>query len=214
MRIKRLVSVLTMLLMVVIAFAEDNYKVSYTSLSIREIDSNDVGLAMNVLPTNESSMFGGNAEITDSKDFEEKRKSHMFEIGYAAGTFDDVKLSGSYGFAFTFLPWKIAPNLYAGVHCSPANLNVGLSDFVSSEIRLGPAIGYYFTPQIFISMPLDLLCNITFDDDDKARTAWGMALAPIVYIGKKGGVFIGPQFSVGFSGYSKVSCGFRAGIYF
>ena len=97
---------------------------------------------------------------------------------------------------------------------SPLNFNYGLSDFNYDEIRLGPAIGYYFTPKIFISMPLDVLCDVYFGDNDETKTAWGIALAPAIYLGKKAGIFIGPQFQVGFSSGSKVSCGFRAGIYF
>lgn len=84
----------------------------------------------------------------------------------------------------------------------------------SDIIKLGPVIGYYFTPKTFISIPLDVLCDVYFDSEDKTKTAWGMSLAPTVYMGSKGGVFVGPQFTIGFSGGSKVSCGFRAGIYF
>lgn len=155
-----------------------------------------------------------NAEVSEASDFESKRKTVVYEITYAAGSFEDVKLSGTYGFSWTMLPWEIAPKLYAGIHFSPLNFNYGLSDFNYDEIRLGPAIGYYFTPKIFISMPLDVLCDVYFSDNDETKTAWGMALAPAVYIGSKAGIFIGPQFTVGFSGDSKVSCGFRAGIYF
>lgn len=153
-------------------------------------------------------------EISESSDFESERKTGMYEITYAAGSFEDVKLSGSYGLSWTLLPWVIAPKLYAGIHFSPLNFNYGLSDLNYDEIRLGPAIGYYFTPKVFISVPLDVLCDVYFDNSDETKTAWGMALAPAIYLGKKAGVFIGPQFQVGFSSGSKVSCGFRMGIYF
>ncbi len=148
--------------------------------------------------------------------FEQDRKEWAFEVSFCASSFEDVKLSGSYGLSWTSLPWKLAPRLYAGYHFSPFNFNFGLVDssMTSDLIKLGPAIGYYFTPKIFISMPLNVLCDVYFDSDDNTKTAWGMSLAPTVYIGSKGGVFIGPQFTVGFSGDSKVSCGFRAGIYF
>lgn len=159
------------------------------------------------------SAFNANNQALDM-DFESQRKTAMYEITYAASSFEDVKLSGSYGLSWTMLPWEIAPKLYAGIHFSPLNFNYGLSDFNYDEIRLGPAIGYYFTSQIFVSMPLDVLCDVYFGDNDETKTAWGLALAPSVYIGRKGGAFLGPQFSIGFSGNSKVSCGFRAGIYF
>lgn len=175
---------------------------------------NIVGLTNNVSANKTQNRDKVDTEISESSDFESERKTGMYEITYAAGSFEDVKLSGTYGFSWTLLPWKIAPKLYAGIHFSPLNFNYGLSDFNYDEIRLGPAIGYYFTPKIFISIPLDVLCDVYFDSNDDTKTAWGMALSPAVYIGSKAGVFIGPQFTVGFSGDSKVSCGFRAGIYF
>ncbi len=151
---------------------------------------------------------------TSEMDFESQRIRWTYEMMYTAGNFEYVKESGSYGIGFTFLPWKIAPKLYAGLHFSPMNYNYGLSDFNYDEIRLGPAIGYYFTPKIFISVPLNVLCNVYFGDGDGGSVSWGMALAPSVYIGSSWGVFIGPQFSVGFSGGSEIACGFRAGLYF
>lgn len=159
------------------------------------------------------SQANANNQASDM-DFESQRKTTMYEITYAASSFEDVKLSGSYGLSWTMLPWEIAPKIYAGIHFSPLNFNYGLSDFNYDEIRFGPAIGYYFTPKLFISMPLDVLCDVYFGDDDETKTSWGLALAPSIYIGSKGGVFLGPQLSIGFSGDSKVSCGFRAGIYF
>lgn len=264
MRFKRLVSTLITALIVVVAYAENNYKVtSSLPLNIREAASSSAnvlgtfnsGSLIEVLsikkgwakvkynggfgfvqaqyieqfvPKNNSDIVGQtnivssetqstknkNTQVSELSDFESERKSGVYEITYAAGSFKDVKLSGTYGFSWTMLPWEIAPKLYTGIHFSPLNFNYGLSDFNYDEIRLGPAIGYYFTPKIFISAPLDVLCDVYFGGNDETKTAWGLALAPAVYIGSKAGVFIGPQFTVGFSGTSKVSCGFRAGIYF
>lgn len=175
-------------------------------------EENEHSSSANDLASNADNMA---LKETSDVDFESQRITGMYEITYSAGSFEDVKLSGAYGFSWTMLPWKIAPKLYVGIHFSPLNLNYGLSDFTYDEIRLGPAIGYYFTPKIFISTPLDVLCDVYFDDNDETKTDWGLALAPSVYIGgSKAGVFIGPQFTVGFSSGSKVSCGFRAGIYF
>ena len=153
-------------------------------------------------------------DVTKVSEFDSERKTCVYELTYSAYSFEDVKLSGTYGFSLTILPWELGPKLYAGVHFSPLNFNFGLSDFNYDEIRVGPAIGYYFTPKIFISMPLDLLCDVNFDERDKTKTDWGMALAPTMYIGSKAGFFIGPQFTIRFSSDSEVSCGFRAGIYF
>lgn len=149
-----------------------------------------------------------------------ERRTTVFEIGYTASSFDDVKMSGSYGFGVTFLPWNITENLYAGLHFSPFSLNFGLvdSDFVTDIIKLGPTIGYYFTPNIFVAMPIAALCYISFKDPEtgksKTKTNWGMAWAPSIYIGKKFGIYAGPYFSMGFKGKTKIDCGFRAGLYF
>lgn len=147
--------------------------------------------------------------------FESERKSSMYEIGYSASSFDDVKFSGSYGFSWTMLPWKVAPQLYAGIHFSPAYFNFGLvdSDYTTDVIKLGPVLGYYFTPKICVMAPLDLMCVVYFEGND-TKTSWGMSLTPSIYIGNKGGVFLGPQFTIGFESGSKFNCGFRAGIYF
>lgn len=148
--------------------------------------------------------------------FELERKNGAFEISYCASTFKDVKQSGSYGMSWTSLPWKIAPRLYIGYHFSPFNFNFGLVDssMTSDVIKLGPAVGYYLTPKTFVAMPLDIICDVYFDSDNKTKTAWGMSLAPTIYVGSKGGIFLGPQFTVGFSEGSEVVCGFRAGVYF
>ncbi|MBQ9649077.1 MAG: hypothetical protein IJV25_01520 [Prevotella sp.] len=144
------------------------------------------------------------------------RKENTYEVGYNAGTFDDVKLSGSYGLSMTALPWEITDNLYAGVHFSPFYFNFGLvdKDAISDMIKLGPAIGYYFTPTIFVAMPIAVACEVYFKDHD-TKTAWGMSWAPSIYAGSnKFGIFAGPMFTISFEGDSKVSTGFRAGLYF
>lgn len=164
----------------------------------------------NIAPNNNS------MSPEDVDPFEAERKNSVYELVYSAASFDDVKLTGSYGISFTILPWKMAPQLYGGIHCSPLNFNYGLvdSDYTSSVVKLGPALGYYFTPKMFLAVPLDLICDIYTNGNDETETAWGMSLAPTVYIGSGGGVFFGPQFTIGFEGDSDISCGFRAGIYF
>lgn len=199
-------------------WAKVKYKDAYGFVLKQYIEQVPNGItekdSLSLLATEYPAVVDNSMLLSSDMDFESLREFGVIEITYAAGSFEDVKLSGSYGISGTILPWRIAPKLYAGVHFSPFNFNFGLSDFISDEIRLGPAIGYYFTPKIFISMPLDVLCAVYFDDNDDTKTSWGMALAPSLYIGNKWGVFLGPQFSIGFSGNSKVSCGFRAGFYF
>ena len=218
---KRFISSLMMSLIVVAALAENNYKETFSSpLNIREAafpDANDRQFVKTVSTKETQSVQSNNTQTPEISDFESERRARVGEFSYDAGLFKEAKLSGSYGLSLTWLPRKIAPRLYAGIHFSPLNFNYGLNDvFDYYAIRLGPAIAYYFTPKIFISMPLSISCQIHIKDgkDDKTTTGWGMKLAPAIYLGNKAGVFFGPQFTFGFSGNSKVSCGFRTGIYF
>ena len=147
---------------------------------------------------------------------EDERNKSTFEVHYSAATFDDVQHSGSYGISYTLLPWKLVSNFYVGMHLSPFNFNFGLvdKDLASDVIKLGPALGYYFTPKIFVAMPIVAMCEVYFKGSN-TKTAWGMSWAPTFYVGSKRiGLFAGPMFSVGFEGDSKVNCGFRAGFYF
>ena len=217
---KRFISSLMMSLIVVAALAENNYKETFSSpLNIREAafpDANDSQFVKTVSTKETQSVQSNNTQTPEISDFESERQACVFEFSYDAGLFKEAKLSGSYGLSLTGWPWKILPRLYAGIHFSPLNFNYGLNGFHCAEIRLGPAIACYFTPKIFISMPLSILCQIHMKDGDydKTTTGWGMKLAPAVYLGNKAGVFFGPQFTFGFSGNSKASCGFRTGIYF
>ena len=215
---KRFISSLMMFLIVVAALAENNYKETFSSpLNIREAaspDANDSQFVKTVSTKETQSVQSNNTQTPEISDFESERVALVGNLSYAAGSFKEAKLSGSYGLSLTVWPWKIAPRLYAGMHVSPFNLNYGLNDYFNyDEVRFGPAVAYYFTPKIFISMPLNVLCQI-YEDDNKTKTGWGMGLAPAVYLGRKVGIFFGPQFTIGFSGNSKVSCGFRTGIYF
>lgn len=156
------------------------------------------------------------AEPVVADDFESRRKAYTFEVGYSAGNFEYVKESGSYGFGFTALPWKIGNRFYGGLHCSPVNFNFGLvpSDYTSSLIMLGPALGYYFSPTTFVMLPIDVLCNVYSDEDDHTKCSWGMSFSPSLYVGEKVGLYVGPMINFSFEGDSKAHCGFRAGIYF
>ncbi len=147
---------------------------------------------------------------------QDDRKAFTIEVGYAASTFDDVKLSGSYGMSLTGLPWQIKNNFYAGYYLSPLNFNFGLvdSDYTSDVIKLGPALGYYFKPTIFVTLPVAALCNVHFHGSD-TQLAWGMEISPTFYVGsKKFGLYAGPMLTVGFTGGTKADFGFKAGIYF
>lgn len=147
--------------------------------------------------------------------FEENRKKQTFELQYSATSFGDAKASGSYGFAYTFLPWKVYDKVYAGIYFSPLNFNFGLvpKDLAGDYIKLGPAISYYITPQIFVSFPIAVDCYI-YDFSNNVRTSWALDFTPAIYVGKEMGLFAGPLLSVPFTKGAKTTCGFRVGLYF
>lgn len=165
----------------------------------------------NLLVDGESNNYNANNE----SDFESQRKWGFVEVGYFASSFDDVKASGHYGVAWSILPWKIADRFYVGAYVSPFNFNYGLvpSDFTTDVIKFGPQIGYYFTPQIAVTLPVNVLCDVYFEGTDTS-TLWGLEFAPTIYVGKKFGIYAGPLANVGFYSGSKFDFGFRAGLYF
>lgn len=85
----------------------------------------------------------------------------------------------------------------------------------------GPQLGYYFTPAVFLAVPLDVVCETMVGSNTKQLeqvgaedTFWGLSLLPSIYIGKKFGVYAGLVLNIPFVDNAEVTCGFRTGIYF
>ncbi len=156
---------------------------------------------------------GSPSEVTNSSKDDWDRSYH--EISYSAISFEEPKLTGFYSYGFTILPSKIAKDFYGGIHLGMIGLNAGLvdSDFMVYQIKVGPAFGYYFTKNAFVTMPIDVVCNVNMDDKASKKTAWGMQVSPAFYYGKKRGVFVGPMWTVSFTGGGS-DLGFRAGFFF
>ena len=145
---------------------------------------------------------------------EVKYKKSYFELSYSATSFDEAKASGCYGISWTMLPWKLAGGLYLGFNLSPFNFNFGLvdSDYTTDVIKFGPALGFHFSRGFMVAVPVDVTCAVGFGDE--TSTAWGMQIAPTLYLGKTFGVYLGPQFSFAFAEGSTTSTGFRVGLFF
>lgn len=151
----------------------------------------------------------------ETDDFEKKRKDKTFELHYSANSFEHAKMTGSYGFSFMLLPWKLYEKVYAGVYISPLNFNFGLvpSKSAGEAFKLGPAISYYFKPEVFVAMPIAVDCYV-YNMADKAKTAWDLEFSPALYLGSGMGIFFGPLLYIPFDSNAKASCGFRVGLYF
>lgn len=145
---------------------------------------------------------------------ESTKKDIVRELFFSAISFKDVRTNGSYGFGASFFYGDGTVSF--GLHSS-FSWNAGLVkiDYSTYRIGLGPAAQTYLTENVFIIMPIDIMCGIYNGPlDDKIHTAWAMQISPAVYVGKKRGIFFGPQMAVGFHEKSKPTFGFKTGIYF
>ncbi len=170
--------------------------------------------------TEQSLSLDMDSRKSDCQESFDEHKIVTAEFGYAAGNFDNIKASGFYGVTFTIMPWKIASKLYIGAQLSPFNLNVGLveTDYRSNLLSFGPALGYYFSPYLYMIVPLNIKCNIYFNKEAVPEACvWGMSLAPTLYIGKKMGAYFGPEYTMNFKTFGNnhtIYKGFRIGMFF
>lgn len=152
--------------------------------------------------------LNGNAEETQENQ-EEFTKPVYFELGYNAGSFDDVKLTGSYGFSATAMPWKLYKALFVGIHFSQY-FNYGIVDSKSASLttRLGPSFGYMITPRITIALPVAVGFQYIHE------SIWSLMWSPSIYfdVYKNFGIYAGPLFTKTFKDGAGVDCGFRAGL--
>ncbi len=137
----------------------------------------------------------------------------VLELEYAATSFEDVRGSGSYGVGMTALFPVSGSKFGAGFHWN-VGMRFGLVDskYATVPVRFGPSFGYHFKDQFFIAMPVDVLCDISAGSN--LPTSWGIELSPAIYLGKKWGIYFGPNLCVPFASGGKVSCGFKAGLQF
>jgi hypothetical protein len=163
--------------------------------------------------TDENASFADLTAAEYEEEQEVKDSSVGFiEAGYLAGSFDEPKYTGFYGFSSS-LYTESSSGLWTGMHFG-FNFNNGLAAASSAEgtlLYLGPAIGYKLSSLFFVGGSVDLTCGI-YDKSDK-KTNWGLDISPTLYFGKKFGVYVGPRFTIGFSKGSEFETGFRAGLF-
>jgi hypothetical protein len=152
----------------------------------------------------------GEEVLLVEKDQSEERKPSYYGLEYSAGTFDDVKMSGSYGYAMTVMPWSLSKSLYIGIHFAQL-MNYGIVDSKSAQItsQFGTALGYTITPRVTLAVPV--AASVTYVHG----TIWSLIWTPTFHfdVYKKFGLFAGPMFTKTFVDGSKIQCGFRAGLH-
>lgn len=154
----------------------------------------------------------GTASDDDEGADEGERSSFTaVEIGFMATSFESVKYSGHYGMSMAFYKQTKQANIWAGVHIYEFNFNWGLapSSATSDLVGIGPALGTPIGAGAFVGASMDLLCDI-YD----GGCSWGLDLAPTVYIGRKGGLYLGLLETWSFKGGGNGTTGFRAGVFF
>ena len=149
--------------------------------------------------------------ISEKNTVDNNLKPCYYEIGYWAGSFDDAKITGSYGFSMTFMPWKIHESLYVGLHFAQL-MNYGLVDSKAAQITssFGAALGYAFTPKVTFAVPIAASIQYVHG------TIWSLYWTPTIYfdVYKHIGIFAAPLFTKTFVDGSKIECGFRIGLHY
>lgn len=139
-------------------------------------------------------------------------KPSFVEFTFTTSSFEHVKAQGSYGIGYTLLPWEIEDGISGGFHFSPTTANYGLvpKGYGGMIFKLGPAVGYSISPSFYVVLPLIVDLGVTFGE--YSGTAWSMEISPVLYIGEKFGIFVGPSLGIPLE-HGKVSVGFKLGLF-
>lgn len=137
------------------------------------------------------------------------------DFTYSAFSFQEAKLTGSYGFEINLLGHNSKSKFGAGLNAG-YGMTYGLIPDILGQfhyVYFGPALGYAINTNMAFTLPIDLLCSIVVNDDDKPRAqSWGMTITPTFKMAKIFGITLGPQMTIPFVKGGKVSFGFKVGI--
>ncbi len=137
----------------------------------------------------------------------------MWGLTYFACDFEDVKASGHYGLTLDML--NICESLF-GFNTTLGSFNYGLVDkeHTTDLILFGPNVSYEIVQNVILSLPVQAMCNVSFEGSD-TKTTWGWAISPRLYYSfGKVNVNAGILVNGGFKKEEDVTCGFTVGIGF
>lgn len=137
----------------------------------------------------------------------------MWGLTYFACDFEDVKASGHYGLTLDML--NIGESLF-GFNTTLGSFNYGLVDkeHTTDLILFGPNVSYEIVQNVILSLPVQAMCNVSFEGSD-TKTTWGWAISPRLYYSfGKVNVNAGILVNGGFKKEEDVTCGFTVGIGF
>ncbi len=154
-----------------------------------------------------------NYNSASSSTWQRNQSRIIWGLTYFAQDFDDVKLSGHYGFTVDAL--NIGGSLF-GFNATLASFNWGLADKGNTTdlILVGPNVAYEFAQNFIVALPVQAMCNFSFEGTD-TKTSWGWAISPRLYYSfGKVNVNAGILINGGFKKGEKATCGFTAGVGF
>lgn len=148
-----------------------------------------------------------------SMGWERNKGLSMFGVTFFSQDFRDVKLSGHYGITVDYL--NISGSLF-GFNLTLASFNYGLvdKDGTSDLMLFGPNISYEIVRSLYVCLPLQAMCNASFEGTD-TKTSWGWAVSPRMYYSfGKLVINAGLMINGGFKKGEDATCGFTVGLGF
>lgn len=133
---------------------------------------------------------------------------------YQMGDFDIAKESGSYGLGLVASSISHWGKFHVGGNIN-FSINAGFVDDWGCIFDFGPSARYDITDRVFVNMPVNAVCVVTFPEGETdSKTNWGAKIAPSLhaFLSERVGIFAGPQVSFAFSGGSSTAFGFQAGL--
>ena len=132
---------------------------------------------------------------------------------YQMGNFDYPKDSSWYGVGMVASSISHWGRFHVGANINFL-INAGVADDWGCIIDFGPSVRVDIVKNVFVNMPVDVVCVATFPEGSSdTHTSWGARIAPSlhVFLSKKFGIYAGPQVTFGLGG-SSAQFGMQAGL--
>lgn len=132
---------------------------------------------------------------------------------YQLGDFREARYTSCYGLGLVFPTIHHWGAVHVGANLD-FSINAGIVDDWGCIIDFGPSVRFDITEHVFVNIPVDARCAVTFPEKSDSQTNWGMQIVPAlhVFLTKKFGIFVGPQMTIGFASESKPAFGLVAGL--
>ncbi|MDE7437989.1 MAG: LysM peptidoglycan-binding domain-containing protein [Muribaculaceae bacterium] len=142
------------------------------------------------------------------------RHSFFVKALYEMNNFDYAKESSWYGVGMSASSIAHWGAFHVGGDLAFL-INAGVVKDWGCCVEFGPSARVDITENIFINMPIDVVCVVSFDKGN-SHASWGGRLAPALHLALSDsfGIFAGPQMNFAFASGSKAAFGMVAGIAF